>query len=420
MKIIKAHKKVVFLLIVITVIGFVGFRIFGGKNQTPQYQTATVQKGDIVSSVSASGQINSSNMVGVTTQASGVIKQIFVTDGQQVSAGDKILEVTLDSAGEQKNSSAWAAYQSAKNSLDSANIAKISAQSDMFSKWDTFKTLAETGLYQNADGSPKTDARMLAAFNIANDNWLAAEAKYKQQDALIAQTQTALNNAWVSYQQTSPIVYAPSDGTISSFVVAEGLPINTSQSSSSTVSTSSSSSQKIAVIQNESLPLATFNLSEIDVPKVKIGQKAILSLDSISDKTFTGRVLSVDRVGSLTSNVTTYSTIIKFDTGVTEILPNMAASAKIVTSVATQVFYVPTAAVTTTNGTSTLRQLKNGQITTVQVEIGASNDTQIEIKSGVSEGDTVVTGTASTSTTRSSGSVFGGFGGGGVFRGGGR
>jgi macrolide-specific efflux system membrane fusion protein len=413
-KIIK-NKKMVFGVFTILVVGLVLYKILSPKQATQELQTATVQKGDVVASISASGQISSSNIVSVTTQASGVVSQIYVTDGQEVSKGDKILEVTLDSSGEQKNSSAWAAYQSAKNSLESAEIAKTSAQATMFTNWDKFKLMAESTKYQNADGSPRGDQRYLAEFNIARDDWLASEAKYKQQDAFIAQTQTALNNAWVSYQQTSPIVYAPSDGVINSFSVTEGSMVNSSLSSSSTVSTSSSSSQKIAVIQNEALPLGTFNLSEVDVPKVKIGQKAIITLDSISDKTFTGHVMTVDKVGSVSSNVTTYSTIIKFDSGVPEILPNMSATAKIVTTVSSGVLYVPSAAVTTSNSSSTVQIMKNGQPTTTQVETGTSNDTQVEIKSGVSEGDVVVTGTTSQSSTSTAGStsIFSGFGGGG-------
>jgi membrane fusion protein, macrolide-specific efflux system len=418
---LKKNKKIVFGVLVVLIVGFILFKILSPKQTIQELQTGTVQKGDVVVSVSASGQITSTNIVSVTTQASGVVKQIYVTDGQVVQKGDKVLEVTLDSSGEQKNSSAWASYQSAKNSLESAQIAKTSSQASMFTAWDKYKLLAETTKYQNADGTPRTDQRYLAEFNIAQDDWLAAEAKYKQQDALIAQSQTSLNNAWVSYQQTSPVVYAPADGVISSFSVIEGSMVNSSLSSSSTVSTNSSSAQKIAVIQNESLPIGTFNLSEVDVPKVKIGQKAIITLDSLSDKTFTGYVMTVDKVGSVSSNVTTYSTIIKFDSGVPEILPNMSASAKIVTTVASGVFYVPSAALTTSNNSSTVQIMKNGQPVETQVEVGISNDTQVEIKSGVNEGDTVVTGTTSsvpmsTSGTRSVFSGFGGAGGGANFR----
>lgn len=414
MNFFKKHQKATFFVILFLIVGFFVFKIFGNKEQI-RYQTAKVQSGDIVSSVSASGQVLSSNMVSVTTQASGVVKKIYVTDGEEVKKGDKILELELDSLGEQRNSAAFSQYQSAKNAYESAQIAKISAQSAMFAAWDKFKLLAESSKYQNADGSPRIDQRYLAEFNIAQDDWLSSEAKYKQQDALISQAQTALNNAWVSYQQTAPVVYAPSDGVISSFSVIEGSTVNTSLSSSSTISTNSSSSQKIAVISNDSLPILSFNLSEVDVPKVKIGQKAIVSFDSLGEGvTFTGKVMSVDRVGSVSSNVTNYSTIIELDSASSKILPNMASSAKIITNITNQVLYVPSSAISVSNGVSSVRVLKNGQPEVVQIETGASNDTQIEIKSGLKEGDEVVTGVISSGQQQTSTrSVFGGFGGGG-------
>ena len=55
----------------------------------------------------------------------------------------------------------------------------------------------------------------------------------------------------------------------------------------------------MAVIKNDNLPVASVNVSEIDVYKVKTGLPVTLSLDSIVGKTFTGKVVSVDRIGSV-------------------------------------------------------------------------------------------------------------------------
>jgi len=72
----------------------------------------------------------------------------------------------------------------------------------------------------------------------------------------------------------------------------------------------------------------------------------------------------------------------------TAIYPNMAVDASIITTVKDNIVLVPNAAV---QG-STLRVMKNGKLTSVDVTVGLSNDTQTEIVSGVSDGDTVVTG----------------------------
>jgi macrolide-specific efflux system membrane fusion protein len=98
----------------------------------------------------------------------------------------------------------------------------------------------------------------------------------------------------------------------------------------------------------------------------------------------------------------------------------MTASVIIQIDKRNDVLMVPTAAVQTANGNSTVRVLKNGTVTQVPVEVGISSDTDTEITSGLSEGQTVVTGTVSTTTTSSqTSSPFSGFGGrGGGFGGG--
>ena len=133
--------------------------------------------------------------------------------------------------------------------------------------------------------------------------------------------------------------------------------------------------------------------SEVDVPKVKVDQKATVTFDSIAGKTFTGKVISVDRIGATTSGVTNYPAVVQIDTDNQEILPNMAATANIIVETKDNVLLVPTTAVQTQNGQSTVSIIRNGQIQPVQVETGSSSETQIEIISGLSQEDTVVTGT---------------------------
>ena len=125
------------------------------------------------------------------------------------------------------------------------------------------------------------------------------------------------------------------------------------------------------------------------------------------------KVAAVDRIGSISNGVTSYPVTISLDTQVAEVLPNMSAAANIITQTKDDVLLVPVAAVTTTDGISTVRVMKNGTPQTVNVEIGTSSDTQVEIISGISEGDTVVTGTTSPATaTTGTTSVFSTFGGG--------
>ncbi|MEW5857639.1 MAG: efflux RND transporter periplasmic adaptor subunit [Cyanobacteriota bacterium] len=246
-----------------------------------------------------------------------------------------------------------------------------------------------------------------------NADWLAAEAKYKNQQAVIDQAKASLNSAWLSYQSTSPIVTAPIAGMVSNVGVVTGV-VLASQATSTNQTTTSS--QRVAVIQNETNPIISVNITEIDVPKVKIGQKVTVTLDSLPDKTFTGKVVTADRIGTISNNVTSYPSLIQLDTASSEILPNMAANTNIIIETKADVLLVPSTAIQSQTGEDYVRVLRNGREQQIPVEIGLQGDTQTEITSGLSEGDEVITGIV-TQTQQGGGSVFGGGGfGGGAFK----
>lgn len=398
-KIFNTRPKKIGGIIAILAIAFLGYKIFGKKQAKVQYQTTKVEKGTIIASVSASGQVLTANLINVTSNASGLVKKVYVKDGDLVTSGQKILELILDTDAKQRSSSAYSSYLSAKNSLDSAVTTLWTLDSAM---WAANRTFVNDSL---ARGLLNYDPTYIQQ----NDNWLAAEAKYKNQKNVVSQSQTAVNNAWQAYQLVSPIVTAPMSGIVTNITYTEGMSLGGTEDAS----------LRIAIIRAEGNPLASFTLSEIDVSKVKLGQKATVKLDSLTDKTFTGKVATVDRVGSVTSGVTAYPVVIKFDTEAAEVLANMSATASIILDSKDEVLLVPSGVIRIQGEQNIVRVLKNKKEETVVVETGLTSDTQTEILSGLSEGDEVITGTVSTTTTRQgsssspfSGNVrFGGFGG---------
>lgn len=408
--------KVIILVIILGLGWFLIPKIFSSKSQQPQYQTAQAEKGTLTIVVTASGQVSQANSATVETQASGVVSKVYVENGQKVKTGDKIAEIDLDLVGKQRSSSAWSSYQSAKNSLENAKISYYTMHSDLLTNWKTFMDLAQTSMYENSDKTPNNTNRQLPQYMSVDDQWLSVEAKYKQQENVVAQAQTSQNTAWLSYQQTSSTVYAPIPGTVTGLSLQIGS-VLTSQSNTSGTATA----QKIASIQTDASPIIRVNLSQIDTPKVKVGNKATLTFDAFPGKTFTGKVISIDTIGAVSSGVTTYPAVIKLDTEVSEIFSNMTASANIITQIKDNVILIPSSAVQTQDGQSFVRILRNGKIEQADVETGLSSNTQVEIVSGLAQGDIIVTSNISTqSTTVRNGqtqSPFGGFGG-GIFRGG--
>lgn len=407
------------ILVIACLVGLVWFgykTIRGSTSAKTQYQTETVTKGNLIVSVSASGQVSTANSATVTTEASGVVTKLYAKNGDAVKVGDKIAQIELDLDGRQRSTQAYASYQSAKNNLDTAKANLFSAQSTMLADWQQYMDKAQNSTYENTDDSPNTSNRQLTDFVITQDDWLATEAKYKVQQNAITQAQTALNTAWYSYQKASPVIYAPISGTVTGLSLQEGAVIT-----AQTTTTGSASSQKIASILTTATPIVTINITQIDVPKIAIGNKATVTLDAFPDKTFAGTVVSIDMVGTTTSGVTTYPTVIKLDTDLVGILPNMSLQANIITAIRDDVLVVSSSAVQTQDGGSTVRVMKNNTPEIMAVETGLSSDTQTEIISGLFEGDMVVTGTMSngssaTTTTSSPFGMFGSRGSGGQIR----
>jgi macrolide-specific efflux system membrane fusion protein len=400
-------KRLIGAVVIVLLLAFVIFRLHASASGKVQYQTATVQTGTVVSTISASGKAISTSILPINTQTSGIVNNVYVKDGDKVVKGETIATVTPDTTGEQTYAQALSSYISAKNSVDQANNSYYTLQAAAFAASNKFST--DPTLQNLNQDDP--------AYVQANDAWLAAQANFLNQKNQVNQANINLSNASINLANSSPTITSPYTGTISNVNLVSGMVITASTNST----TGAVSSQRIAVIQNSATPIINVTLGETDVPNVKIGQKATVTFDSITNETFTGVVATVDRIGTVSSNVTSYGVNIKLDSGSDQILPNMAATADIITATATDALYIPSAALVTQNGQNYAQVLQNGKEVQVPVEVGISSDTDTVITSGLTEGETVVTGTVSaTSTSSSTRSVFstggGGFGGGGTIR----
>lgn len=403
-KFIVKHKRITIAFVFILIAVFVFLRL-RSKRVAPTYQTSTAEKGTLISTVSASGTIVATNNIDVTSTANGLVAKVYVKEGDKVVKGQKLFQITLDASGQQRQSQAYAAFLSAQNSLNSAKASYYTLQASSFAANQKFIN----------DAVARNLATNDPTYIQENDAWLAAESNFNNAGNSINAAQANLTNASIAQAQASSVVVAPVSGTIENITVVPGMAITNSTSSSS----SDSSATTVANVVTPGNPAATVNIAEVDVAKVKAGQKVTLTFDSIADATFTGIVAGINKLGTSSSGVTNYPATIQFDSPSDKILPNMQVSASIITDIKDDVILVPSSAVTTQNGQTMVRELKNNVLTNVPVTIGEKSDSQTEIVEGVNEGDIVVTSiiTANTTNANSSGtSVFGGtrggFGGG--------
>ncbi len=176
--------------------------------------------------------------------------------------------------------------------------------------------------------------------------------------------------------------------------------------------------------------LAEISLNEVDVAKVKVGQKSTLTFDAIEGLGISGEVAEIDSIGTVSQGVVSYNVKISFDTQDDRIKPGMSTSASIITDVKQGVLIVPNSALKVSGATNYVEILdqpvgdaeSNQGVTSVtpprQQEImeGISSDTSTEIISGLNEGDFIIVRTVSNSSAKTTQQAPSLFGGGGGFR----
>lgn len=227
----------------------------------------------------------------------------------------------------------------------------------------------------------------------------------RTKELLVKQKQDALLDA--QNNATDYYIRAPFDGTIASVAAKLG---DTASGTLGTIMTK----QKLAAI----------TLNEVDVAKVKLGQKATLTFDALDGLTITGEVAEIDSVGTVTQGVVNYTVKISFDTDSDLVKPGMSVSAAIITGAKQDALLLSNSAVKNKNGINYVETFAHelpentdgqGSIsptapTQQTVEIGMTNDTNTEILSGIEEHAVVVSKTITSTTpktTQNAPSLFG-------------
>jgi len=284
------------------------------------------------------------------------------------------------------NSSATFAYKSSEtiSAKASGTVTSLSAEEgDRVSSGQTVLTLSSSDAEQN----------------VTNAKLSLEEARNNLKDK-----QKALEN----YTIKSPI-----SGTVIEKTVKAGDKLTSGGSSSTTT---------LCKIYDLSYLTMDMSVDELDVNKVKVGQKVTITADAAEGKTYEGEVTSVSISGTTSNGVTAYPVTIKL-TETEGLLPGMNVNAKIVVESVSNVLTVPVDAVV--RGNTVLAQsepstaVKDGDKLTLndsgkptgfkstKVTLGVSNDNYIEIKSGLKQGDVVAVATVVADSSKQAAGQFG-------------
>lgn len=206
---------------------------------------------------------------------------------------------------------------------------------------------------------------------------LQAEANVSSQQAFIQQKQA--NVASVQAQIDKNIIYSPIKGIITKQDAKAGEITN-------------AQTPVISVISEAEFEIET-NIPEIDIAKIKIGDKASVTLDAYGDdEKFEAVVVSIDPAEKVIEGVSTYKTVLNFLDGSDKIRSGMTADLEIATNSRENVIAIPNRAVATKEGVKTVKLLRGDSVVEVPVETGLrGSGGLVEVLSGIKEGDVVIT-----------------------------
>jgi len=230
--------------------------------------------------------------------------------------------------------------------------------------------------------------------NLKNPQPTTSAVDLQAEEAKLNQMQINLN---ALYRQRDDLtLIAPFAGTITARNIDPG----------DKVSTAANASPAFTVTDTNTM-VVTINVDELDVTKVKVGQSATVTVEAIPDKVYTGKVTSIAPAGVTAQGVTTYPVEVTLDK-TDGILSGMTGDVTILIAQKQNVLIVPVEAVREVRGHSFARVIADNEAREVEVKTGLADDQNVEITSGLHEGDVVVTGTLS--SQQNSGFRFGGFG----------
>lgn len=345
------------------------------KNQT-QYVTATAEKGTLTSSISASGNVIVDQSSNIDPTITGTVANLAVNVGDKVSKGQFLFDIVNDDLSVAVAKS-QASLASAESSLENAKASKKQASADY------------SDAQKSKSGKSEADK---AALKKKKD---AAEDAVASAEQSVVSAQADLANQQKNAAERK--VVSPIDGTVNAVNIKNGDDLS---------KLASGSSRTVPVIIGDLGTLKVqVQVNEVDVANVSIGQKVTMKLDALGNNfETTGAVEKMDSLGTLNQGVVTYNVTIDFDSLDSRIKPEMSVSANIITGVKQDALIVPSSAVKTQSGTTYVEVLNGATPEQKNVSVGASNNTDTEITSGLSEGDKVVTQTITSGSTTSTSS----------------
>jgi HlyD family secretion protein len=428
-------KKIIFISLgVLVAIILVAVFVWRQQAGYTKVLTAKLVKQDLSTVVSGTGQIKAKNYVNLGATAMGRVTHFFVKEGDMVKKGETV--ATIEHVQQEANVTGQQAAIAAAKTDIAADVAAEKTQeanvdhakADLEQKkldWDRAQALYKAGIMAKQDYDAKKAAYDLDVASVAQGVAMLNQAK-AQTDSARGHLGTAI--ASLTFNQDlldRTVAIAPFDGIVTNEPIREGETV--------VEGIQNAEGSTLMTIADMSVVTAEVKVDETDIVNISIGQPAEVTVDAIPGKTFKGHVTLVGdqallrSTGQATSTSTTgteeakdFKVVVTLDTVSNELRPGLSTTAKITTAHKPNVLSLPIQALTMHNpdddkpktaggvqaastnapksqpiqGVYVLETDKTGKLRAkfVPVTTGITGATDIEVTSGLTEGQEIVTG----------------------------
>ena len=358
------NKKLWIAIAVVVVIIIGVWKCSGGKKEEKvTFETAKVVKGNIQTSITATGTIEPVTSVTVGTQVSGIVSRLYVDYNSVVKKGQVIAELDRTNLISELNAQ--------KASLASAQSSLNYQQSN----FERYKTLYDKGL-------------------VSADEFESARLQYEQAKQQVAQSRESVQRAQTNLGYAT--ITSPIDGVVLSKAVEEG----------QTVAASFNTPELFTIAQDLTNMRVIADIDEADIGGVKEGLRVTFTVDAFPEDTFEGSVTQVRQQATTESNVVTYEVVISAPNVDLKLKPGLTANVTIFTLEKNDVLTVPAKAlrfqpneallqkgqtIEDCEGARKVWTLENNVFKAHQVETGTTNGVMTEILGGIAEGTEILT-----------------------------
>ncbi len=353
-----------------------------GRSPAVSYRFAKLERGTIVSTISATGTVNAVTTVSVGSQVSGTIQKLYVDYNSRVKRGQIIAEIdpALFVAQVEQARGNW---QNAQAGLQKARVTLADTKRTL----ERNRQLLAQGIVAQSD------------FDTAQTAYEAAQAGIRSAEAGLTQTKGALLQAETNLKNS--VIRSPVDGV----VISRSIDVGQTVAASFQTPTLFSIAQDLTKMQIET------SVDESDISRARLGQPVSFTVDAYPDRKFSGTVTQIRNAPITVQNVVTYVVVVQVDNRNLLLKPGMTANVSIETGRREGVLKLPSsalrfkprgsgnketaaAALSRGKGDGPWQQvyiLKQGKPVAVPVQTGMSDTANTEItSSSLPEGTQVI------------------------------